>query len=258
MSGEFCVVCGKVDVPVVDGVCAECAAKRVALLRVEGRPVVVLCPSCGARKVGQVWERAGASTLLTPEDLTPLLVVNPEAGIRKIRWTEGGLNPLLRQMEATVDVAFRGTRRTETVRLEVKIEHRTCLDCSRRTGHFYTAVIQLRAALDDPREKPRALRERLALQWERLMDDSRSSWKNSLSWNEELPEGWDFYLTDTLAARAIARLGKVRLKGTLKESATLWGRKNGQDVYRVTFCLRVPVDGGVVRPTATEPVERQA
>jgi nonsense-mediated mRNA decay protein 3 len=257
MSEEFCVVCGRSDVPVVDGVCAECAAKRASLVHVEGRPVVVLCPTCGARKMGQVWERQGASTLLSPEDLTPLLVIHPEAGVRKIRWSEGGLNPLMRQLEATVDVVFRGARRTETVKFEVKIEHRTCLDCSRRTGHFYTAVIQLRASLEDPREKPPALRARLDRQFESLLGESRKSWKAALSWKEELPEGWDIYLTDTLAARSLARLGKARLRGTLKESATLWGRKNGQDVYRVTFCLRVPVDGGLIRPTAAARVERQ-
>jgi NMD protein affecting ribosome stability and mRNA decay len=38
----------------------------------------------------------------------------------------------------------------------------------------------------------------------------------------------------------VARFAKTRLGAQLKESATLWGRKNGKDVYRVTFCLRVP------------------
>lgn len=258
MSQEFCVVCGRSDVPVVEGVCADCAAKRTALVRVEGRPVVVLCPTCGARKVGQSWERQGASTLLTPEDLTPLLVIHPEAGLRKVRWTEGGLNPLVRQLEASVDVVFRGAQRTETIPFEVKIEHRTCLDCSRRSGHFFTAVIQLRASLDDPREKSPALRARLEEQFDSMMGEASKSAKAALSWKEEKPEGWDLYLTDTLAARSLARLGKVRLRGTLKESATLWGRKGGQDVYRVTFCLRVPVGGGVVRPSAAERLERQA
>jgi 60S ribosomal export protein NMD3 len=258
MAEEFCVVCGRSDAPVVEGVCSDCAAKRATLVGVEGRPVVVICPTCGARKVGQVWERRGASTLLTPEDLTPLLVIHSEAGVRKIAWTEGGRNPLMRQLEASVDIVFRGAKRTETVAFEVKIEHRTCLECSRRSGHFFTAIIQLRAAEDGPREKPPALRERLDKQWERLLVEARKSWLDALSWKEELPEGWDFYVTDTLAARSLARLGKARLGGKLKESATLWGRKNGQDVYRVTFCLRVPVHGGLVRPTATAHVERQA
>jgi nonsense-mediated mRNA decay protein 3 len=242
MGSEFCVVCGRTDVPTVEGVCASCFAKRTTLVHVEGRPVVTICPTCGARKIGQVWERRGASTLLSPDDLTPLLTVHPEVGIRKIHWSEGGQNPLMRDLEADVELVFRGDRRMEHLGFEVKIEHRTCTECSRRSGHFYTAVIQLRGNLDDPPEKARELRERLEQQWERIMPEARKNWKEALSWKEELPEGWDIYVTDTLAARSIARLGKSRLGGTLKESATLWGRKNGQDVYRVTLCLRVPHD----------------
>jgi nonsense-mediated mRNA decay protein 3 len=255
MAAEFCVVCGRSDVPTVEGVCADCFAQRTPLVWVEGRKVVVICPTCGARRVGQVWDRRGASTLLSPEDLTPLLSVHPEVGIRRIRWTEGGLNPLVRDLEASVDLVFRGEPRTETVRFGVKIEHRTCTDCSRRSGHFYTAVIQLRGEEDRPRESARELRERLDVQWSSIMPEARKTWREALSWAEELPEGWDFYVTDTLAARSLARLGKSRLHAELKESATLWGRKNGKDVYRVTFCLRVPNNAGPVgvrsaRPTA--------
>jgi NMD protein affecting ribosome stability and mRNA decay len=244
MASEFCVVCGRTDVPTVDGVCADCFAKRTRLVWVRGRPTVTMCPTCGARRIGQLWDRRGASTLLSPDDLTPLLTVHPDVGIRRIHWSESGLNPLVRDLEATVELVFRGEPRTERLEFEVKIEHRTCTDCSRRSGHFYTALIQLRGEEDGPREKPPELRARLDRQWESIMPEARKSWIAALSWKEELPEGWDFYVTDTLAARSLARLGKSRLHGELKESATLWGRKHGVDVYRVTFCLRVAPDAG--------------
>ena len=76
--------------------------------------------------------------------------------------------------------------------------------------------------------------------WEAALPEARPEWQRALSWFEERPEGWDFYLTDSISARSLARLMKTRLSAKLKESATLWGRKNGQDVYRVTLCLRVP------------------
>ena len=257
MSGEFCVVCGRSDRPVTDGICAECFAKRTPLVRVDGRPVVVICPTCGARQVGQLWERRGASTLLSPEDLMPLLTVHPEVGVRRVRWSEGGHNALLREVEATAEIVVRGEHRTVTVPFEVKIEHRTCPDCSRRSGHFYTAVLQLRGLEDGPYENPRDLRQRLDEQWEQLMPEARASWRAAISWKEELPEGWDFFFMDTLAARSIAKLGKERYAAKVKESATLWGRKNGQDVYRVTFCLRLAPNATLSR-RATRPVERQA
>ncbi|HXQ94856.1 MAG TPA: NMD3-related protein, partial [Thermoplasmata archaeon] len=68
----------------------------------------------------------------------------------------------------------------------------------------------------------------------------KKEWREAFSWREPLPEGWDYYLLNTLAARSVARFAKSRLGAELKESATLWGRKNGKDVYRVTFCLRIP------------------
>lgn len=260
MAGEFCVVCGRTDRPLVDGECADCYANRVPLVRAPERPVVVLCPTCGSRRVGQHWEPGESASHLTAADLTPLLEPHPEAALRRVRWTETGGHALQRELEGQVDLRFRHTERTLPVHLIVRIEHRTCPDCSRRSGRFYTALIQLRAAEDGPPESARERRDRLDRWWAAGLAEARPTWKEALSWREALPEGWDFYLTDTVSARALARYLKGRLGADLKESATLYGRKDGRDLYRVTICLRVPP--GEMPPSAGErgrpPVERHA
>ncbi|MCI4368382.1 MAG: 60S ribosomal export protein NMD3 [Thermoplasmata archaeon] len=240
MGAEFCVLCGRSDVAIADGLCPDCYVKNNPLVRSKERPTVVICPTCGSRRIGQHWEGAGSSTLLTPEDLAPFLEPHEEVGIRKVVWTETGSNPLQRELEGAVLVRFRGTERTVLVKLIVKVDHRNCEDCSRRTGHYYTAVIQLRSEPGPPKESARELRERLAGLWDRAIPQARAEMRKALSWREELPEGWDFYLSETIAARGLARLMKTKIGGTLKESATLYGRKDGRDVYRVTLCLRVP------------------
>lgn len=240
MGAEFCVVCGRTVPGIVDGVCPDCYAGRHPLIATGPRPTVTLCPTCGARLVGSHWERRGAASLLTPEDLLPLLVLHPEVGIRTVRWEESGRNPLLRELRGTFALRFRGTERELAVPFEVHIIHRTCPECSRRSGHYYTARIQLRGP-EGRRSGPAAeLRQRLAALFDALAPEFRDEWKEALSWKEALPEGWDYYLTDTLAARAVARLLKERLGGELKESASLYGRKDGHEVYRVTLRLRVP------------------
>jgi nonsense-mediated mRNA decay protein 3 len=148
----------------------------------------------------------------------------------------------------------------------VHVEAQTCPTCSRRAGHFYTAQIQLRGPEGRLHAGARQRRARLMSAWEAILPEARSEWKNALSWAEEKPEGWDFFLTDTLAARNLAKLMKHRLDASSKESATLYGRKDGHDVYRVTICLRVPIptDRGVPDATPPEdeasdsPVERHA
>jgi nonsense-mediated mRNA decay protein 3 len=242
MPGEFCVSCGRTDRPLVDGECADCFAKRVTLVTAPERPSIVICPTCGSRRIGQHWEPSDAGERLTAADLTPLLVPHPEAAIRRADWTELSGSPMQRDLEGTVALRARGAELIARVRFTLKVEHRTCPECSRRSGKFYTARIQLRGGVDDPRESARARRDRLEADWNRVLPQAKPAWRNALSWAEPLPEGWDFYLTDTLAARSLARLVKQRLGAELKESATLWGRKDGHDVYRVTICLRVPRD----------------
>jgi nonsense-mediated mRNA decay protein 3 len=237
-EGEFCVVCGATGRSLVDGVCAECAADRTVLLRAPERGTVTVCPTCGAREVGAHWERRGASRLLTAEDLSPFLDVHPEAGVRRIRWEETSATATVRTYVGHAHVVFRGAARDVEVPLSVRVVSKTCPECSRKSGKYYTAIIQLRGPVEGRAERPHALRARLEQEWQAILREAPSKWREALSWTEALPEGWDCYFTETLPARSIARLAKQRFGASLKESASLFGRKDGHDVYRVTFCLR--------------------
>lgn len=239
--GEFCVVCGRTGLPLVSGVCAECEAKRRTLVSVQPHATVVLCPQCGAREVGKHWERSGASTLLGSEDLGRFLVPDEETAIRGVEWQETGSNPMLKTLLGDVHVRFRGLEQVVPVEFTVRLVHRTCPDCSRRSGHYYTALVQLRGPENGSRRSPAQLRERLAEIWDATMSSARSDWRAQHSWTERRPEGWDHYFTETLAARNVARLFKERFGAELKESASLYGRKDGRDLYRVTFAVRLPV-----------------
>ena len=240
MEAEFCVVCGATGRPLTDGVCVECAADRTTLVSAPERAVVVICPHCGARKTGAKWERQGSSPLLTAEDLAPFLRIHPEAGVRRIHWEETSATGTVRELVGTADVMFRGTEREVPVRLSVRTEHQTCPECSRKSGGSYTAVLQLRGGLERTNEKSPALHARLDARWSTLLAECRSDWRNAMSWREELPEGYDVFFTQTLAARAVAKVAKQKFGAKIKESATLFGRKDGQDVYRVTLCVRFP------------------
>jgi len=257
MEGEFCVVCGATGRPLTDSVCASCAAERVSLLSVPERAVVVICPHCGARKEGAQWVRAGSSPVLTAEDLAPFLRVHPEVGVRRIRWEETSATGTVRELAGVAQVGFRGAEREVRVRLTVRSEHQTCPECSRKSGRFYTAVLQLRGGLERTHEKSPALHARLDGAWSQLLAECRPDWRKAMSWREELPEGYDVFFTQTLAARSVARVAKQKFRATIKESATLFGRKNGQDVYRVTVCVRFPREAVERTPGATPRVEME-
>jgi len=235
---EFCAACGRTGRPLVDGICADCAADRTTLVAVPEHAEVVLCPTCGARLKGRQWEGAGSSSALGADDLAPFLVYAPEAGLREIRWEEVRSTATTRELLGRARVVFRGVEREVELSLSVRTVHRTCPACSRRSGRYYTAIVQLRGSGDRRAERARDLRERLAAVWQSIVREARADWRDACSWREERPEGWDCFFTETLAARSIARLARQRFGATVTESASLYGRKDGQDLYRVTFCLR--------------------
>ena len=260
-TAEFCVVCGRTGRTLTDGVCAECAADRTSLVSAPEQVEVVLCPQCGARWVRGHWERAGTSLVLSSDDLEPFLTIHPEVGVRTLRWEERSRRASMRDITGEATVRFRGLERTVPLTLRARVLARTCTDCGRRAGKYYTAVLQLRGEASPRTRRPKELRRRLEGVWEELWRESRSDWRNAVAWHEELREGWDVYFSDTLAARSVARLAKQRFGVAIVESASLYGRKDGQDVYRVTFCLRFPpaaldaVDGGAGAP-APKALER--
>jgi nonsense-mediated mRNA decay protein 3 len=201
---------------------------------------VTLCPHCGGREIGAHWDRQGTSAILTSEDLTPFLEVPDAVGVRRVQWDETSATATVREFVGRAEVRFRGIERVVEVPLSVRTVHKSCPECSRRSGKYYTATIQLRGPAEGRPEKAIPLRARLDEEWVRLVREMRPDWRKAVSWREELPEGWNCFFTDTLAARAVAKLAKQRYGASLKESSSLVGRKNGQDLYRVTFCLRFP------------------
>jgi nonsense-mediated mRNA decay protein 3 len=253
----FCVVCGRTDQPLVDGLCVECDVKRTPLLGAAPKAHVVICPTCGSRLLSEKWvkwEGTGSSTHLGADDLAPFLRPRDGVTIRTVAWEEAGTLELRREIAAHVAVRYRETERSASVTFPVTIEHRTCTSCGRKTGHYFTAVIQLRGPEGRLRGSGRERRQWLQETWDRVLPEARPEWRRALSWIEEKPEGWDVYFVDTESARSLARWMKPRLNGKLTESPTLYGRQDGRDVYRVTYCLRLPAP---VEPTR-ERLERQA
>ena len=54
----------------------------------------------------------------------------------------------------------------------------------------------------------------------------------------EVKGGWDLYLADNNFARAVGKNLQDKFGGKVQMSASLWGLKDGKEVYRVTVLFR--------------------
>ena len=86
MGEEFCVVCGRTDRALEDGVCAPCFADRHPLVTVRASPSITLCPTCGSRKERDRWTPSTSGRFLGADDLNPFLDAAEGVGIRRVHW----------------------------------------------------------------------------------------------------------------------------------------------------------------------------
>ncbi|VVB66627.1 NMD3 family protein [Candidatus Gugararchaeum adminiculabundum] len=98
----------------------------------------------------------------------------------------------------------------------------TCPNCSRKSGGYFEAIIQLRGN----RNRFPSMQEKL----KRILEKS-----TFISKIEELPEGIDLYVGGREDAKKA--LGLLGLKPS--SSNTLAGERQGQRLYRTTYCVRL-------------------
>lgn len=104
-------------------------------------------------------------------------------------------------------------------KIEVDIKTSICVDCSRMSGGYFEAIIQLRGNKDKIEKNLKRLQVLLGKQVVKI---------------DQLKEGIDLYVMSTRDTGAA--LSKARLP--FNTSKSLYGEKQGKRIYRTTFAVR--------------------
>ncbi|MBS3054232.1 MAG: hypothetical protein J4431_01720 [Candidatus Aenigmarchaeota archaeon] len=201
----FCIECGK---PAESGyICAECLSKKTALkLKSFG---IVMCPRCpdGESKAqDEIKETIGKSL----------------KGIKNVKSFEVQTNlkgPVISTVTAAIAMTG-GKTRKETKAIRISIRKRLCENCSRLSGNYHEAVLQIRGMQKE--EILELVKQMVAPQYLARIDVKK--------------EGYD--------ARIVRKSEAIRIATTLgKEykvisSFKLAGEKDGKMLYRSVYSIR--------------------
>ncbi|MEA3136909.1 MAG: ribosomal export protein [Thermoplasmata archaeon] len=249
---QTCVECGN-EVPLlIGGSCPECFVGKTALL--EGPEVldVELCAHCDARHVGNHWvdpDEGMPLEWIREEAARAILKPHPSVSNRDLQLVETTQDERNFRHHATLTGSVEGVPITFEKDLIVRMRRSVCDRCSRMFGGYYAALIQLRATDRDVTDHEIRRAHRIVGD---ELDRQRASGNREsfLTKSGAVPGGFDYYLGDIEGTRGVARLLADKLGATYEEHAKLSGRKEGEDIYRVTFLVRVrlfaPGDFGLV------------
>lgn len=232
---RFCPKCGKKTDELFDSLCKECFTKDIRLIEAEELEIrVSVCENCGGYFKGKGKERTS---------IEEVVVDSVRKEIRKRYGYEckvevAGLGKEIKADENRASVSLdvkaeiKGVEIEERREVEVTFKKETCDRCSKIAGGYYAGIVQIRAEDRIPTDEELAMAEEIAY--------SSLGEEDFVSEERTLKEGLDIYVSSMDCGRRISRWIVKKLGGSFSESRKLYGRKDGRNVYRVSFSVRLP------------------
>jgi len=238
ITGNFCPKCGKPSETA--GLCSQCRIGSTPWFTCDNRVKSTNCPSCGAIKVVNTWtdstvERAD----LGPEIAKSAVHFHKDVKKTAIEVTIRDLT--LNRSRATL--VLRGVLYNKPVEgncsVEILWHKEQCDRCNRISGSYYEGIVQVRAE----GRIPSTFEIQTAASIAQQTEDTLQSGGERLSFISDINEihdGIDIIIGSQHIGLLISQAIIAQLGGRYTTHPKLVGEKNGRQLYRVTYSVRLP------------------
>lgn len=239
MSSLFCPKCGNETEDFHDNVCSSCFIGNKVLIESPDVAYAQICPGCGAVFKRGKWSLKEDEATTVIDCVKDTLSINKEAANIVLDLSPKQLDYSRYKVHLDAHADIRGVPIEYSKDIEVRINWISCETCSRISGGYFEGIVQIRAdkriPTADELMKCREIAENVA---------ARSKEKGDrlayIAKTENLEEGLDLYVGLMKLGKQICRAIIDNFGGKFSESPKLVGQKNGVDLYRITYALRLP------------------
>lgn len=231
MLKKFCPRCGKGTDALFDGLCEQCYIETGKIISVPQNIDVIMCKRCGKSIERNRW--------VPNESLDSMVFRAVNSSVQPDKDTKMSVDykPFVVGGKTTVPVTIiaeksvGGKNVEKSVQTNVVILPQVCDSCSRLSGSYYEAIIQIRG--------PKEMREELLEMVKRKVNKYKDSNQYSfITKTAELKGGTDVYIGSAKAAQKIEQDAKKVYHVSTKITASIHGMKDGKEIRRLTVLLR--------------------
>ena len=225
---KFCPKCGKDTEKFIDSICHECYMKNRRLLKIEEPLRIEIC-DCGKVREKNRW--ITRDSLKSAIDRYLKENIKADTGAKTdIRYDLSQIRHLSKKINIPITINIRkdSFKTQEKTRLQISLV--PCPDCLRLKSGYFEATIQVRGKINKNKEIKDYIERRI----EELAKKTELSFITSC---ESVHNGYDLKIGSKKAAKKIAREIKDKYDMNLKESYSIYGLKDGKDVYRTTIAI---------------------
>ncbi len=233
----FCVECGK-EGDLIGSLCEECYSKKHLHATLPEHVDVTICAHCSSVKTERGWESVGSMKEAAEMAIEQAITVSDDARVTEMRVALSERDERNLAAEVGVTLSAHGREFRRDLSTSVRLKRGACNECSKQMGSYYEAILQVRGperslAENDLRDVERMVKTRV----ESMRKSSREVFISKI---DRVKGGLDFFFSTIPAARAVAKELQEVLCAEYKESSSLWGRKDGKEVNRMTYLVRLP------------------
>ena len=198
-----------------------------------------ICPACGAVFKRGKWSLKEDEATTIIDSVKDNLSINKEAVNLVLDLSPKQLDYSRYRVHLEAHADIRGSPIGSSKDVEVRIQWDTCETCSRISGGYFEGLVQIRADKRIPTTEEMGKCQEIA---EDVAQRSREKGDRLayIAKIEDLEEGIDLYVGLMKLGKQICRAIIDHFGGKFSESPKLVGQKNGVDLYRITFALRLP------------------
>ncbi len=234
----YCVKCGREAEELYEHLCPACFVKSRTFVRFPSDVIIHSCRSCGRFEILGEWENSDLNEALEAAVMENILI---EKGVQLLDY-----NLDVRQesdihysVTARLHLRIAGLEIEKEGKMRVRHRETTCPTCQKIYGNYYEAIIQIRPAAGKKFRENEL--EAISKEIRKRVDAGFSSNPGVfITKEEDLHGGRDFYLGNRSYAHRIARALVKNYGATYTESSSLWGMKDGKEIYRMTYLVRLP------------------
>ena len=232
----FCVRCGR-EGPTYESLCVECFLKNTRFTSITDHVDLFQCYHCKEFQIKSRWKKISLDEAIR-EVATDAIAVRRGAELVRARIEIVEADPRNFHVRINAEIEHDDLKLTEELHTIVRLKNTVCPRCSKIIGHYYESIIQIRGR---ERKLSEGQKERIYAALRKRVDEAQEENREMfISKLEEVPGGFDAYLSSISLAKGISKELGDRFAAEIKESSTLVTQKDGKDVYRVTYLVRLP------------------
>jgi len=234
----ICVECGAEIDELHEGMCLDCYVDKIVTVEIDDPIEIEICSKCGSIRKGGRWlERPDLETVMLDriEDSFSISSQVDKFSFQ-VEFDEG--DPKNVKADLKVELSTKGKKTEKYLSTNIVLKKSQCKNCSKREGDYYEAILQVRPTKQEMTEEQKL--DVIGMVHERVEVDKGDEKKVFITLEKEIHGGLDFYLSDKRVTRNLSYDVADMFGGDVKTSSELAGREDGQNVYRMTYSVRIP------------------